>query len=138
MIYLKSFLAGFFSTLFFHQGIIAIFGLFQDIPFKPYSLNPTQPLGVPSVISLAFFAGLWGVVIWMMIRNRPQKSQLIGAVILGALLPTLVAFTVVMPLKGIPIKWNYIPFGLILNGIWGLGLWVLMYLMNSIKSIEKA
>ena len=131
MVHFKSFLAGFFSTLFFHQGVIALFGLFQDIPFKAYSLSPTKPLGVPSVLSLAFFAGLWGVVIRMMIRNRPQKSQIIGAIVLGSVLPTLVAFAVVLPLKGIPIKWEYLPFGLILNGIWGLGLWALMHLMKS-------
>ena len=138
MIHLKSFLAGFFSTLIFHQGVIAIFGMFEDIPFKPYSMSPTKPLGVPSVLSLAFFAGLWGVVIWMMIGNRSRKSQLIGAIILGATLPTLFAFAVVMPLKGIEFKLNYIPFGLLLNGIWGLGLWTLMYLMNSMKSTSKA
>lgn len=133
MNHIKAFLAGFFSTLFFHQGVIAIFGMFEDIPFKAYNLSPTKPLGVPSVVSLAFFAGLWGVIIWSIVRHKSQKSKLIGCVILGAILPTLVAFAVVMPLKGIAIKWNYIPFGLLLNGIWGLGLWVLMYLMNSIK-----
>ncbi len=130
MTILKSFLAGFFSTLLFHQGVIAIFNLLQVVPFKAYDMTPTQPLGVPSVISLAFFAGIWGVVIWMMIKNRPRKTQLIGAIVLGAILPTIVAFAVVLPLKGIEFKPAYIPFGLLLNGIWGLGLWILMYLMN--------
>lgn len=133
MIHIKSFLAGFFSTLAFHQGVIAIFGMVDEIPFKPYNMNPTAPFGVPSVISLAFFAGLWGVLIWSLVKNRPRKSQLLGSIVLGAILPTFVAFAVVLPLKGIEIKYSYIPFGLLLNGIWGLGLWALMQL-NKIKS----
>lgn len=130
MTQVKSFLAGFFSTLLFHQGVIALFGMFQELPFKSYSMSPTKPFGVPSLISLAFFAGLWGVVIWAMIRNKTRKWQVIGAISLGAVLPTVVAFTIVLPLKGIEFKPNYIPFGLLLNGIWGLGVWALMYLMN--------
>lgn len=127
MSYLKSFAAGFLSTLIFHQGILWVINLFVDIPFKPYSMDPTKPLGVPSVISIAFFAGLWAILIWKLIERRTWKSQIVYATVLGAVLPTLVAFVVVLPLKGIEFNWAFIPPGLILNGIWGLGVWVIMY-----------
>lgn len=129
MTYLKSFAAGFLSTLIFHQGILWIINLFVNIPFKAYSMDPTKPFGVPSIISTAFFAGLWAVLIWKLIEKRTWKSRLIYATALGAVLPTLIAFVVVLPLKEIQFDWAFIPPGLILNGIWGLGIWVIMYLL---------
>ena len=129
LIYIKSFVAGVLSTLIFHQGILWVINLFVDIPFKPYSMDPTKPFGVPSIISTAFFAGLWAVLIWQLVKNRTWKSQVAYSIILGAVLPTLAAFAIVLPLKGIEFNWAFIPPGLVLNGIWGFGIWVIMYLL---------
>lgn len=129
MTHLKSFAAGFLSTLIFHQGILWIINLFVNIPFKPYSLDPTKPFGVPSIISTAFFAGLWAILIWKLIEKRTWQSNLIYAIVLGAVLPTLIAFVVVLPLKGIEFNWAFIPPGLVLNGIWGFGVWAIMLLL---------
>ena len=126
MSYLKSFFAGFFSTIIFHQGLLALLHFVNISPRAAYSMSPTEPFGLPSFVSGALFGGLWGILIWKFISGIPRKSQIIRSVVFGAIGPTLVAFTIVMPLKGIEFKLGYIPFGLLLNGFWGLGLWVLM------------
>ncbi len=137
MTIIKSFLAGFFSTLIFHQGLIALIKLFETIPAVPFNMNPTKPLGVPSVISLAFFGGLWGIFIWTLLKKKSARGQLIGSIILGALLPTLVVYTVVLPLKGIEINLHNIPFGLLVNGTWGLGLWLIMKFFSLLKTASS-
>ncbi len=126
MINLKSFGAGFFSTLIFHQGLLALMHAMNLAPRLAYNMTATQPFGIPSVISSAFFGGLWGLLIWKLIAGNPRKSQIMRAIILGAVGPTLIAFLVVLPLKGVEFKIENVPFGLLVNGVWGLGLWVLM------------
>lgn len=126
MNYLKSFVAGFISTIVFHQGLFALLHIAGISPRLAYNMTPTEPFGVPSVISAAFFGGLWGILIWKFVSGLPRKSQIIRSVVFGAVGPTLVAFAIVMPLKGVEFKIEYVPFGLLLNGFWGLGLWVLM------------
>ena len=126
MIYLRSFIAGFLSTLIFHQGLLALLNVMSIAPRLAYNMNPTEPFGIPSVISAALFGGLWGMVIWKFIEKYQGRSQIIRAVILMAVSPTLVAFAVVQPLKGAEFKAIYIPFGLLLNGALGLGLWIFM------------
>jgi len=128
--YFRTFIAGFLSTLTFHQGLFAIFYLLSVIPIAPYNLTPTEPLGVPSVISLAFFGGLWGMLIWKFIEHLPRTNQLKRVLIYGAIGPTLIALLIVMPAKGVEFNPIMVPFGLILNGAWGLGLWIFMIYPN--------
>lgn len=60
MIWLKAFIAAFLATLIFHQGLFGLFYLADILPKAPYNMTPTGPLGVPSVLSLALWGGLWG------------------------------------------------------------------------------
>ncbi len=91
----------------------------------PYSLASTAPFGIPQVWSLAFWGGVWGVVLAEIVR-RLDGARLIGiAVLFGAIVPTLVAWFVVAPLKGQPIAAGGAPkamaVALIVNAAWGLG-----------------
>ena len=65
--YFKSFVAGFIATLVFHQGLIGLLHLMGVVPFSPFNMTATQPLGVPSVVSLAFFGVLWGILVWKLV-----------------------------------------------------------------------
>ena len=65
MRWLKAFLAGFFSTLVFHQGLLAILHATGASPRAAYSMERTAPLGVPAVFSLAFWGGVWGIALWL-------------------------------------------------------------------------
>ena len=55
---LKAFVAGFVSVLVFHPGVLALLHVAGLIPRGPYALAPVPPLGVPQVISAAFWGGV--------------------------------------------------------------------------------
>jgi hypothetical protein len=130
----KSFLAGFLSTLVFHQGLLAILVAAGMTTRKPWVMTPTPPFGVPAVLSLAFFGGLWGILLWEFVRNRVGMARWVTALVLGAVAPTLVAFFVVLPLKGLGVGGGWKPDivvgALLLNGAWGLGVFVFMRLFG--------
>jgi hypothetical protein len=101
MMYLKAFAAGFLSTLIFHQGVLAVLHAAGATERAPYSMEPTAPLQVPQVLSLAFWGGIWGILLWLAIRGVEGSSLYwVFALVLGALAPSIVALFVVFPLKG--------------------------------------
>src|SRR5207253_3453044 len=57
--FVKAFIAGFVSTLLFHQGVLALFYLAGAVQRTPYDLGSGPPFGIPAVISLAFWRGVW-------------------------------------------------------------------------------
>src|SRR5262245_38985446 len=100
MSHVKAFIAGFVATLVFHQGALTLLWLSRAVPRTPYGMAPTRPLGVPAVISLAFWGGVWGAALWPLLRNATGGAYWLRALVLGALLPSIVALFVVLPLKG--------------------------------------
>lgn len=131
MVWFKAFVAGFLSTLIFHQGLFAVFFYAGMAPSEPFNLTPVPPIGVPAVISLAFFGGLWGMVLWAIIGRMATTGFWALAVILGAVAPTAVAMLVVFPLKGLEVTAQTWVGGFILNGFWGLGLALFLVLMGA-------
>ena len=127
---LKSFAAGFLSTLIFHQGVFALFYLMGAVPRAPYAMDPVPPLGIPSVLSLAFWGGVWGLVVWRLIADSSKGLYWIKAILIGAIGPSAVALLLVFPLKGMPIAGGGDPKiiigALVLNGAWGFGVALLM------------
>lgn len=132
MIHLKSFIAGFLATLIFHQGLIAVLSALAVIGASAYDLSPTEPLGVPKVISLAFWGGVWGVLLWLLVRPSRGVKRWAWAAVVGAIGPTAVALLVVFPLKGVDVGAGMVPVGMVLNGIWGLGT---LLLLNALRPI---
>ncbi len=126
MTYVRGFIAGFASTLIFHQGLLGLLYVMKAVPFAPFNMSPTRPFGVPSVVSLAFFGGLWGVLIARLVMNASTTKQLFRWIVYGAIGPTAVAILVVFPLKGMRFEPRIIPAGLLLNGFWGLGCSLIM------------
>ncbi len=133
MEYVKAFIAGFVSTLVFHQGALAALYAAGISPKPPFSMVATAPFQVPAVISLAFWGGLWGIAVWLAIRGAIGLNYWVLALILGAIGPSIVALFIVFPLKGMPMAGGWDPKiitgALILNGAWGLGVALLMRLM---------
>jgi hypothetical protein len=126
MRWLTAFVAGFLSTLVFHQGLLALLHRAGASPRAAYSMTPTPPLGVPQVLSLAFWGGVWGIALWLALRSMDASwAWWLTALVFGALGPSIVALFVVLPLKGQPVAggWNpaLIVGALLLNGAWGLG-----------------
>ena len=82
---LKAFLAGFASTLLFHQPVLWALHRAGIAGRAPYSMEPTRPFGVPSVVSLAFWGGLWGIVLLLALRRTMRKNTVwVAAAVFGA------------------------------------------------------
>lgn len=128
--YVRAFAAGFAATLLFHQGLFAAFHLAGLVPVAPFNFAAVPPLGVPSVLSLAFFGGLWGYPVAWLIRNDAGTRYYLRAIVFGAIGPTAVAMAVVFPLKGLAVEPKIVVGGLLLNGFWGLGVALLMRLFG--------
>ncbi len=131
MWFLRAFIAGFAATLVFHQGLFALLHLAGLVPVPAYNLAGVPPLGVPSVISLAFFGGLWGPPIAWLIRRDTGAAYWLKALVFGAIGPTLVAMLLVFPLKGLEVNPKIVVGGLLLNGAWGMGVALFMRLTAS-------
>lgn len=130
MQYIKAFIGGFVATLVFHQGVYALFYAAGKVPAPPFNMTATDPLGIPSVISLAFWGGIWGMGIWWIIRNSRGFPHLIQAALFGALGPSAVAMLIVFPMKDLPVDAQTWVGALILNAAWGIGLALFMKLFH--------
>lgn len=122
-----AFSAGFVAVLVFHQGILALLYGIHFQPHAPFPQHPTTPFGVPEIWSLAFWGGVWGLVMAGFERSfpRPFLAYLLMATIFGAVGPTFFAWFVVFPLKGIPVAGGFtktaMVTGLCINAAWGFG-----------------
>jgi hypothetical protein len=120
------FAAGFLATLTFHQAMVWLIGALGIAPTRPWNFAPVGPLGLPSLINLAFWGGVWGVA-WAFIAARAPRALpvLLTGFLFGAILPTLVGWFVVAPLKGQPVAAGFVParmmLGPLINGAWGFG-----------------
>ena len=140
---LFAFVAGFLATFIFHQGSLALMHLAGLTERTPFMMTATKPFGVPQVFSLAFWGGVWGIVLWAFLaRSRHAGGYLLRALVFGAIAPTLVAFFVVAPLKELPIAGGGDPKiivgALILNGLWGLGTALLLRLFGAQRASPSA
>jgi hypothetical protein len=120
------FIAGFLSTLIFHQLVLGFLWSVGVAASAPFSMVATRPLGVPAVISLAFWGGLWGILFALSERRfARQGGYWLAAFLFGAVLPSLVALLIVLPLKGQPIGGGWRPdlwlTAFLINGAWGMG-----------------
>jgi hypothetical protein len=128
-----AFAAGFVAVLALHQpmlGLLSSLGITQAVP---YASKAVGPLGVPQFISAAFWGGIWGMVLQAVSRRWPVGAGLLlKCLIFGMIFPTLVAWFVVAPLKGLPMaggfKANNMITGLCVNAAWGLGAGILLAL----------
>jgi hypothetical protein len=120
--WLLAFLAGFVATLVFHQGMLWLLHQAGMTPRTPFAMRPVPPFGVPAVLSLAFWGGVWGIVMIALIGKA--RAFYFVATIFGAVLPTLVAAFVIAPLRHMPVTGSpskTLMMGFIVNAAWGLG-----------------
>jgi hypothetical protein len=123
---LFGFIAGFIATLVFHQLMLAVLWSAGLAPVGPYSMAPTHPFGIPAVLSLSFWGGVWGILFaWIEDRFPISMAYWAVAFLFGAIFPSLVALLVVLPLKGRPMGGGWhLPLlvtAFLVNGAWGVG-----------------
>ena len=131
---LFGFIAGFLAVLVFHQLVgAAYFGL-KISPNAPYNMAPVPPFGVPRVLSLAFWGGVWGIVFALIARVLPRRtaSFLLAGFIFGIVGPAFFGWFVLAPLRGQAVAqgWQLIAMlrSAFINGMFGFGTAVLLLL----------
>jgi hypothetical protein len=127
---LIGFIAGAVSVLIFHQFG---FWLATELGFaraRIYNMQPVPPWGVPTIVSAAFWGGLWGILAAFLVPRLPGAlSGVLGWVLFAGIIVTLVNWFVVLPIKGAPMGGGFRMPGLvvvpIVYGFWGLGMWLI-------------
>jgi hypothetical protein len=132
-----AFVAGFLAVFVFHQPMLSLLHAIGLTPARAYTMRPTRPLDVPQVISSAFWGGIWGMI-FVALCARPGRGprHYAASVLFGAVVLTCVAWFVVAPLKGQPVAAgghvSRMVIGPVVNGAWGLGLALLLDLLDRI------
>jgi hypothetical protein len=121
------FASGFLSHLLFQGALGTALYAAGRLPSLPWRFTPTEPLGVPHTLSLALWAGLWGIAYayaapWLARRFGDWK----GGLLFAYLLPLQTHWFIAQPLKGFGIGGGFhagvIPIELAFTAAFGLGL----------------
>jgi len=129
------FVAGFAATLVFHQVAWAALYVTGILPAgqPPWPLDPTPPFGVPSVISKSFWGGLWGAGLATVLPSGRGRAYWLRWIAAGTIALTVVANVVVPLIKGLgvqPLDARKLMVGCIVNGAWGFGTGLLLWLLR--------
>jgi hypothetical protein len=129
---LLGFVAAALSVLTFHQGLIAAMHAAGLVPFASYPTAPIPPFGVPFIVDLCFWGGLYGAVFGLLMPRFTWPLGLCG--LLLGVIAALVGMFIVAPIKGHPIAngWHLWPIArsLLINGFWGLGVGLILLLLT--------
>lgn len=134
------FIAGFLGAVTFHQGVLAWIHNEGLTSREPWSLAPVPPLGVPAVVSLAFWGGIWGMALIFLLPRSPWRARYwVRAFLLGAILPSLVGWFLIAPLKGYAMlgggQLAGIIYPLLLNGSWGIGTALFIQILFALRGL---
>jgi hypothetical protein len=130
---LLGFAAAALSVLTFHQGIWALLYYAAGLmPRAPFPMQPVPPFGVPQIVSLAFWGGLYGAVFALLLPVLPRAPLWLLGLGLG-LVAVLVGWFVVAPLRGQPVAGGFVPVrmlvSVLINGGWGVGVGLILSLL---------
>jgi hypothetical protein len=130
---LFGFIAAAIAVLTFHQAMWEALHLLAlpslGMP-SPYPTDPIPPLGVPRIINLCFWGGLYGAAFGLALPRLTAPLWLCG---LGlGIIAAVVGLLVVPAIKGLPVGggWgmNWVR-SFLINGFWGLGVSIILSLM---------
>ncbi len=129
------FIAGFVGVLVFHQLGFWIATEMGLVKAQIYNMKPVPPLGVPTILSAAFWGGLWGIVGAYVVQRLPAALDgPVGWILFAGVVVTLVNWFVVLPIKGAPMGGGFRMPGVVVVPVvyafWGLGMWVISGLLR--------
>ena len=127
------FLAAVISVLTFHQGMWAFLHLFGLMP-PPYPMRGVAPFGVPLIIDLCFWGGVWGAAFGLALPSLSGKYPFWVCGLGLGIVAALVGLFIVPLIKGLPVAggWAAMAFvrSFLINGFWGLGVGLLLPLIT--------
>ena len=89
--WVPAFAAGAAAVIAVHQPVLWIAHAYEFAPWPAYSRTATPPLGVPAVASAAFWGGVWGVPLAVVVRGAPsRRASWARSALFGALGPNAV------------------------------------------------
>ena len=131
---LTAFLAGCIAVAVFHQGAVAALNAAGMMPggIQPWSFDPVPPFGVPTVISKAFWGGVWAVPLGLLLRNQTGPAYWVSWTVLGGVALSLVAIFIVPTLKGqpMPVFMERFPIYAGINAAWGFGTAMILRMLD--------
>ena len=124
------FLAGSLSVLIFHQLGFLIANELGLLKASIYSWRPVPPWGVPSIVSSAFWGGLWGIAGACLMPRLPRPfAGAWGWILFAGVIVTLVNWFIVLPIKGAPMGGGFRMPGVVVVPVvymfWGFGMWLI-------------
>ncbi len=127
------FVAAAIAVLTFHQAMWAVLHVAGLMP-PAYPVTPIPPYGVPQIVNLCFWGGLYGLVFGVLSPWFKAPLWLAG---LGfGVLAACVGLLVVPAVKGLPfdavmarLSAQVVFRSLAINGFWGLGLGLILPLL---------
>jgi len=135
------FIAGAVAFLIFHQGGFWALTQAGVLKVPTWSMGRTEPLGVPVVFSYIFWTGLWGIAGAFVVPRLPLPS-VVGWILFAAIVPTLVNWFIVLPVKGRPVGNGFAMPGVVLGPLvyafWGFGMWLVMQLLQQLTGRRAA
>ncbi len=124
------FVAAVLSVLIFHQGMwaalhaLALPGL--GMP-PAWPTDPIPPWGVPRIVNLCFWGGLYGIVFGLILPRLTAPLWFRGLCL--GIIASLVGLLVVPAIKGLPIGGGFPQswvLTFLINGFWGLGVGLIL------------
>ena len=127
---LVGFITGAVSVLIFHQAGFWIANELGYTRVPLYSLRPLPPWNVPTILSQAFWGGLWGVTVAFLVPRLPRPlNGALGWILFAGIIVTLVNWFIVLPIKGLPMGNGFrMPGPIVLPldyALWGFGMWLI-------------
>src|SRR4029453_17359829 len=121
------FVAGALGVLVFHQLGFWLAKELGLLNAQLYSMRPVPPWGVPTIVSQAFWGGLWGIAGAFLIERLPGVLHgALGWMLFAGVIVTLVNWFIVLPIKGAPIgggfRMNALVVVPIVYAVWGFGM----------------
>ncbi len=127
------FIAAVISVLVFHQAMWAALHYLGLPGLKmpaPYPMDPIPPYGIPKILDLCFWGGLYGIIFGLVLPRLTMPVWLSGLAL--GIIAAFVGLYVVPALKGLaagtgwPLGWVR---SFLINGFWGIGVAVILQLM---------
>ena len=136
------FIAGAVAFLIFHQGGFWALTQAGVLKASTWSMAATKPLGVPVVLSYIFWTGLWGIAGAFIVPRLTGTPAVIGWILFAAIVPTLVNWFIVAPLKGAELGNGFrmpgVAIATLVYGFGGFGMWVVLQVLQQVTGKRAA